>query len=470
MSALAIFCMVIAAFAGCEVNTTSSIPSGSVESSEVANLPDLVLDEEGNAISDGQDRTDSRGDVSNVVGTGGGSTTDPFANIPKSLKGTTVTVATWGDESASEYAKVATQFTKDYGIKVKWVTYNQGTYVSNVVQQIAAGSGPDVVINNAFFPSGIEMAQPLTSDFNLDDGFWDKRFSEAAAVKGKYYYVNSYKSPFVGGMLVFYNKKIFNDNGLNSPQDYLDQGAWTYENLKKCMQDVEKIGLNGGIVEPMIMAEQMGSQVVSYDKAKSTFVGNATDPNVIEAFQFYTKCVEEGLTGEYNVTQFSSGQIGLVMTGSFGLKYNGYFKDMSATEIGAVPLPTSLNGKQLNYHPIILRGYGIAKGAENPQGVYYFLRYYLDIDQYEKAGANIFPNKVLQKYFMETQIPKYKNSELVFEYYTEPLEMVGKPWGGIDWINVRHTPSGQVATELAKMVNVCNDAANAANEKLKDLS
>lgn len=472
-------CLMLFALAGCHSSESASEAEGGSKTDAGVDLPDYIPD--GGGTGDdvsgdsqsgvvGSQPLQSGASGSNDSGHGdGGTTADPFAGISKDLKGTTVTVATWGDESAAEYAKVATKFTKDYGIKVKWVTYNQGTYVSSVVQQIAAGSGPDVVINNAFFPSGIEMVQPLTSDFDLNDGFWDKRFTDAFSLGGKNYFVNSYKSPFVGGMLVFYNKKIFSDNGLVSPQDYLDQGKWSYENLKKCMQDVKKIGLQGGIVEPMIIAEQMGSQVVQYDSRTGKFTGNATDPNIVAAFQFHTQCVEEGLTGGYNVTQFSSGQIGLVMTGSFGLKYNGYFKDMSPTEIGAVPLPTSLNGKALEYHPIILRGYGIAKGAKNPKGAYYFLRYYLDMDHYAAAGAKIFPNKVLEKYFMETQIPKYKEAKLVFEYYTEPLDLVGKPWGGTDWIAVRHSPSGQVATELSKMVNICNDAAAAANTKLDSL-
>lgn len=67
--------------------------------------------------------------------------------------------------------------------------------------------------------------------------------------------------------------------------------------------------------------------------------------------------------------------------------------------------------------PVGYRGYGICKGAENPDGAYYFLRYFLDMDKYADAGADIFANKVLEKYYRQTQLPLFQQSTLCFEYY-----------------------------------------------------
>lgn len=423
----------------------------------------------GNSTPDSNEPSNSEGTSSPGDTSSGDANDDPFSNIPKSLRGTTVTIAHWGDEGASEYVKVAQQFTKDTGINVKWVPYNQGEYVSSVVKQIAVNSGPDIVILNNTFPTAIEMVQPLPDYFDLDDGFWDKRVSEALSVNGKYYFVNSYNSPFTGGTVVYYNKKIFNDNGLLTPQDYYDQGQWSYENLEKCMQQVTKLGYNGGIIESMVIAEQMGSSLIQYDKATGTFTGNATDDNLVAALQFMASAVEQGIAGGYTTNNFASGQVGICMSGTFGLKYNGVFKDMSPSEIGVVPLPNSFQGIELKCLPLGLRGCGFAKGAKNVQGAYYFLRYFLDYNRYEKAGAEIFANKVLEKYFVEVQLPLFKKSDLYFEYYQTPLNLVGRPWSGADWTAVRHAATGQVAVELEKMSNICDNAAAAANDKLNSV-
>ena len=73
---------------------------------------------------------------------------DIFKNIPKKLKGTTVTFAHWGDEGGVEYVKVAKAFTKLTGINVKWQIYDQTTYEADIAKQIVAGRGPDIIILN----------------------------------------------------------------------------------------------------------------------------------------------------------------------------------------------------------------------------------------------------------------------------------------------------------------------------------
>lgn len=470
---LVIFC-VFSMFSGCKKSTTAS---GGDESGISSLSPDDVLmddvdvDISGNA-SDAQagTSTSAGGSTAGSKGASGITQVDNdalFKNIPKELKGTTVTIAHWGDEGAAEYVKVQKAFTKLTGISVKWVQYAESGYISKVASQIAAKQGPDIVICNGTFPAALEVVQELPSYFNINDGFWDKRVCEALSANGKYYFVNSYSSPFTGGTVVYYNKKIFADNGLTSPEDYVKAGKWTYENLTKCLEDVTKVGKHGGMLESMVLAEQMGASMISYNPKTGKFSGDATNADLISTLQWNAECNEKGLAGGYGISGFASGQLGICMAGTYGLKYNGYFKDMAPSEIGVVQLPTSFKGKKLNYMPLGTRGYGIAKSARNPEGAYYFLRYFLDYEKYGPAGAQIFSNKVMEKYFVVTQLPTFRNANLRFEYYKDALAMIGKGWSSdTDWGNVRHSASGQVAVEMAKMSNVCTNAVNEANSKL----
>lgn len=464
--------LMIASFTGCKGSGATSDGSGINGNSEIGDVDMDDVNVDVNTGSNASGGTDSSG----KTGSNGSSgitqvdNTDIFENIPKELRGTTVTIAHWGDEGASEYLKAQKAFTKQTRINVKWVQYSQTDYLSKIVSQISAGKGPDIVIVNSTFPSALEAVQVLPSYFDINDGFWDKRVSEALSVNGKYYFVNSYSSPFTGGTVVYYNKKIFSDNGLTSPDDYIKAGKWTYENLTQCMQDVYKTGKHGGMIESMVLAEQMGASMIKYDPKTGTFSGDSTNSDLISAVQWNAECVEKNISGGQGITAFASGQLGICMAGTYGMKYNGYFKDMSPSEIGIVPLPETYQGKTLKYMPLGTRGYGIAKGAKNPQGAYYFLRYFLDYEKYAAAGAQIFSNTVMEKFFVETQLPKFRKANLRFEYYKDVLPMVNKGWESEDWANVRRSAPGQVAVEMRRMDNVCKNAASEANSKLKSFS
>lgn len=108
-------------------------------------------------------------------------------------------------------------------------------------------------------PQIFKVAQPLTSIFDINDGFWDPRVTKATSFNGKAYFVNSYYSPYAPTTpIVVYNKKIFNDNGLTSPVDYINQNNWTWETFKQCMLDAKKLGFYGGVLDPRYMALTMG--------------------------------------------------------------------------------------------------------------------------------------------------------------------------------------------------------------------
>lgn len=407
-----------------------------------------------------------------VVSDGGGThvdmsdNTDVFKNIPAELVGKTVLFADWGEALADRYQLVCKKFTEDTGIKVKTVLYEEGNFITNVAQQIAAGKSPDIAATNNWFPQALEIVDPLPSIFNTKDGFWDPRVSAATAVNGKEYFVNTYNSPFTGGYVVYYNKKIFNNYGVKSPQDYLNEGNWTYENLYKCMQEAGEFCDQGGILEALTIYGQSGKSIINYDPNTGKFFGTSKDPMLTASVKFMVTAVEEGLAGGYGIGAFASGKIAICMAGTYGTKYNGYFKDMSPADIGVVPCPTSYEGKALNYMPLGYRGYGICKGAKNGEAAYYFLRYFLDMDKYEGAGANIFANKVLEKYFRETQLTMFQKSQLTFEMFNGPFALAGTSWGGGDWSPVRNAAPSAVATELEARDNLVQNAVNKANEKL----
>lgn len=399
-------------------------------------------------------------------------------NIPKSLQGTTVTFAAWGDENAKEYAKVAKLFTKKTKINIKWVLYNEEKYISTIVQQNAAGKGPDIVITNVTFPTSVEAVQELPKQFDLKDGFWDPRVTEGLSVKGKNYFVNSYNSPFsCGGTFVFYNKQLFANNNIKSPQDYVDEGKWNWENLEKCVREAKQKGFDGGSILPQLVWSTTGSGMIDYNSKTGTFTSGLSDnsqkSDVLAALKLVANLRQEGIISNNPLSRFSTGQMAIAICNNYGMKYNGWFKAMTPSALGVVEMPETFNGKTANYYGSNLRAYGIGRDAKNVEGAYYFLRFFLDLNNYDEAGADIFLNKNIERFFKETYLPNYRNGKLNIEYMQNPLSLVGSPWDQASagtWKEIFGAVSPEeVDTGLSARLNIVTNAAKTATDKLQGI-
>ncbi len=386
-----------------------------------------------------------------------------FRNVPVELKGTTVLFSDFGEMSDDEYSKIFTSFSFDTAIRVKTVQYLQSEYVSKVSQQVAAGKSPDVVVCSDTFPAALEITQPLPSCFDLNDGFWDKRVSEATKYNGQYYFVNSVRSPFTGGTVVYYNERLFELNGLKTPQEFYDEGQWTYENFAKLAKDISNAGYTGAMFDPLLIAQQAGSVLIDYDSATGMFRNVADDSAFVKAMQYYATGVENGIFVRGEGMRFVDGNIGMTILGTHGMKYNGYFAGMSPSWIGVVPLPDSIEGTKLDEMPLNYRGYGICKGAQNSDAAYYLLRYILDVDKYEPAGADIFADDALGTYFRTELLERFNNGRLSFSYHKGVLPLSGKGWDSYIWNGVKNASPDRVGAEFAKMEGALDAAVSVAN-------
>lgn len=395
---------------------------------------------------------------------------DIFNNIPKELKGTSITFAHWGDEGGAEYVKVAKAFTKLTGINVKWQIYNQTSYEADIAKQIAAGKGPDAIILNGKIPQIYEIAAPLPSVFDLNDGFWDPRITAQTQFRGKSYFVNSYYSPYVPTAgIVVYNKKIFNDNGITSPVDYINAGNWSWETFKQCMLDAKKSGYYGGVLDPYLMGMTMGPGFMSYDAKSSKVVCNESNDAMLKALKYYAQCRKENLVGNYLIAQYPAGNIAMLTTDAYALKSNGYLKDMSPSDYGAVRMPDTFEGQKCNYGGVGLRAYGIAKNSKNPVGVYYFYRYFLDVDNCN-SSANIFANKEMQKFYCTSVLEDYRKNDLKISF-TGPLDLLNLNWTHSEvFKELRRQDAEQMSVELSKIMSVFRNATDEANKKLAGIN
>ena len=153
---------------GKEADNTASDNGGELD---MADLDDIDISLDGTVSDDGTSGG-SGGSKNPVKEINAKDRLSVFGNIPKKLKGTSVTFAHWGDEGGEEYVKVAKEFTKLTGINVKWELYNERKYAADIAIKVASNKGPDIIVLCDSIPQIFKVAQPLTSIFDINDGFW----------------------------------------------------------------------------------------------------------------------------------------------------------------------------------------------------------------------------------------------------------------------------------------------------------
>lgn len=395
---------------------------------------------------------------------------DPYASIPDSIKGSTVRFATWIDHTQTEGAEPLANFEKDTGLKVSLYTVAQGGYVKTLQTNIASGDVPDVFVSNEGdqnFPLTMQFAAPINkvSTVDLKEPIWDQSMLATATIDGNVYLVNTIGSPWSGSNLCFYNKTLFEENGFTTPAEYYEQGNWTWATMKKVMKDVKSLGTDykGGMVDVEVLGDSAGVSFVMYDYKSSTFKSGVNTKELLATYQWYADAREEGLLGG-DFQSFKEGKCGILLTGVYGLKKTGHFKDMDPNDVGFTYLPSLEDGSP-SKGSSIYRMYGIVAGAPNANAAGYFIRYWLDPKNYNLNDTFI---TIDAGNFYYSLINKTAD-EKYFNFDDSVCTLVGAGNSGVFINGPKGASSAQVKTKLDAVSNVVDQAVVAANKIITDL-
>ena len=471
--------LMTASFAGCKKENNVSYTESWVEWEEVVEGGD------GDTVASGDKNTTASGNNNTTSGNnnGGTATVAPVAdekyfpsdwlnkraayekknppyNVAKNLKGTTVKFATWIDHTKSEAADAWKTFEKATGIKIEWINVPQGEYTTKLASLINSGEAPDVFVENAeTYPTILRLAQPLNkvSTMDLNDPIWDQSVIKAGTFGNNTYLINTKYSIWNGGDSVYYNKRAFEDNGLLTPQDYIDDGQWTMDNLLKCMSDFKAINSSnkGGVINAQYLTSALGSSLVYMKNGK--FVSGVNDSAFVDAFQYFNKMRDDGLLGG-NEKGFMDGTTAIYIVGTMGLKRTGVFKAMDPDDLGVAPIPP-IDGKATPKTSAIFRTYGICQGAKNAEGAAYFLRYFLDPLNYDYNTA--FINEDVRDYFINN-ISGISADQKHFNFTNSAARVFGVE--SLKWYDTIVTaPTSQFNVKLQSISNEIDSAVNKCN-------
>ncbi|HAY97853.1 MAG TPA: hypothetical protein DCY23_06235 [Ruminococcaceae bacterium] len=417
----------------------------------------------------GKEEGKSKGDKGNRGNSGGDSY---FDSVPAELEGTTVKFATWINHRANESAAVLDDFTNLTGIEVELVSITQSEYISKLTSLISAGQSPDVVVNNGEFPNILQVLQPLDgTKLDTSDSFWDQAVVKLGTIGGRPYLVNAKNSAWnMASPCVYYNNKIFEDNGITTPALYLAEGRWTLDNFYKCARELAQVCSEVGAgIETSAYFSTYASGMAKYDSATETFTSNLTDSAVTKVWQDMIKARENGsvkVNDEGGRHLFVSGKMGMIFTGAYGLRKYGWMNDMDINDLSFVTPPRADSGSEEVYGGSMFRSYGICKGASNADGAAYFLRYFLNADNYEES--ELYKNdEAAELYKKLSENQNYNNP--VFDYGIMSLmATTSLPLYEI-FPDLADCSSAQVTTALNAGANKLNSCITRANMIINDV-
>lgn len=238
--------------------------------------------------------------------------------------------AAWGSPEEFEvYQKAVDSFNKEHDdIQVQevtgipWDNYNQ-----TITTRLQGGQAPDVFYVNGQYISNLIATDSLlplndfmgTSDSYIELDDYTEDIWGPAEKKGEKYGFSVDSNPIV----MFYNKDVFKETGIKTPQEYYDEGKWNWEAMEKVTNQLVEEGKYGFVQDPTQAAmlnwiwsnggefEVDGEIVVDKNEATK------------EAFEFVNKMIENGNFISGNTLSEGQGADAMLMSNQVGMINGG---------------------------------------------------------------------------------------------------------------------------------------------------
>ena len=275
-------------------------------------------------------------------------------------------------------------FNEEHNAKVKAQVIS-GSFEENIAKSIASGSPYDLIANHGnFFPQSIfsDIYEELSGYIDeLDyfdsakpgNGGISKTVNDEFSWKGKLYACGSAKAVYQE--VLYYNKLMFQNAGLEDPKELWKKGEWTWEKFVSMGQEVTDVANNIGFIAAVdisIWWTMCGLSPVN--RSGDTYTENLGSQEIITATQQYANLyfgdnpISVAKTGS---TAFASGKAYTMIGQTDGYsvyaesaKTSGQF-GRNANNLGVVPVPSGL-AKNDMYPGHAAQGYSAAKGAKEP--------------------------------------------------------------------------------------------------------
>jgi multiple sugar transport system substrate-binding protein len=269
-----------------------------------------------------------------------------------------ITMSAWGNPAEIKvYQKAVDAFMEENpDIKVKLVPIPGDGYQDKIFTQLSGGQAPDVFYVGSEWISKLretgtvaELSEFLNSAESyvkpdeFAEGLWG-----AAKQGGEIYGVTVDSNPFV----MYYNKKVLEEAGVQSPQELYENGEWTWDKFEEVTGKIKDAGKKGFVVDnwwgPMFSWVWTNGGKM-YDEEGNIVLGQ--NEKAQEAIKYLDTMIEKGNfeyagslpKGQGGDAMFMSNQAGFVAAGRW---FTPMFSENEQLEFDYIPWPTNTGNKQ----------------------------------------------------------------------------------------------------------------------------
>lgn len=282
--------------AACEDSAPASTGNSSNSGNNGANTNAITTTTSATTLSS-TDADDNAADDSGVKDLNTGSyTPSGEAGLVKFLGYYDIT----GDQKGAEQCKIFASET--YGGEIEWISASSGSaYYDKLATLIAADDSPDLLTFEPLaFPYGVakNMFEPLDDHFDVDDPLWAdmKELIEEYQFDGKHYY---FPHRIVTKYSLNYNRKTFENAGLEDPYNLYVAGEWTWDKWRQlmidfCNQSDENIGFYATSTMLEAFINSTGTSVIDVSP-DGTITNNLQSPDVTKAIGYLSDLGRDSL-------------------------------------------------------------------------------------------------------------------------------------------------------------------------------
>jgi len=282
-------------------------------------------------------------------------------------------------------AKIADRLKEElkavYGLDVVDETVHYNDYTTKFATQVLSGESPDIGFyrrDQSDFPRYIvnDLVDDVNQYVDLSDPFYDP---VRDLLEGTTYQGGNYMLPYgLGtGQAVFYNAKLFEDYGMETPWELYLKDEWTLDKLQEYAIELTEVGLDGvptrygfSFVRPFGIFYTMGKSLGSFDAKTGAVINNNKDPDFATAMKYLSDWITK-----YKCTPNDCEQtVNWLTTGKTAMAFcetwwgNEAFVSLAADgNLGIAPMARGENCDGY-YARGEVRSWWLVKGAQNPGG------------------------------------------------------------------------------------------------------
>lgn len=327
----------------------------------------------------------------------------------KNYNGKKFTILYWYTPDSVVKRKIAA-FNKAHNAKLEIKIVNEDPNVA-MAKSIADGRPYDIVANHGnYFPHTIfqNIYEPLESYIAKEDMYDSSKpdnggllssVNDRFAWGGHYYALGSAQSVYQ--QLIYYNKKMFNEAGLEDPWELYKKGEWTWSKFEEMGKRVTNVANGVSFTTFGDLTGWLTLNAVSGVTLKNgTYVEDLTSSNFVNACNSFVNLYRgnEPICAQLGGDPFNSGNIYLTINTTDSYDFYAKKAQFSSAfgkkvdNLGTCPVPYGPLNTSKAYPGHAAQGYSATKGCSDPSVA---ACYALFESRYEdKDGTNQLPADV----------------------------------------------------------------------------